>query len=57
MKKEYLAGFDVGGTKCAVTLAESAADKPVILKKVKFPTKKNAAGTFSSFRMSSTVEP
>ena len=43
--KEYIAGFDVGGTKCAVTLAEAAADKPVILKKVKFPTEKNAPMT------------
>ena len=46
--KEYIAGFDVGGTKCAVTLAEAAADKPVILKKVKFPTAKNAPMTVLS---------
>lgn len=35
----YLLGLDIGGTKCAVTLAKNEASiAPVILKKVQFPT-------------------
>ncbi len=36
---KYIVGFDVGGTKCAVTLARTAEnDLPEILYKTKFPT-------------------
>lgn len=40
---KYLVGFDVGGTKCAVTLAKKATDDamPEILCKIKFPTEAN----------------
>lgn len=34
----YFIGLDIGGTKCAVTLAKSQGDLPDILKKVQFPT-------------------
>ena len=35
----YIVGFDVGGTKCAVTLGETAADgAPRILAKAQFAT-------------------
>ena len=37
-KKIYLGGLDIGGTKCAVTLAGFEGGKPEILGKVKFPT-------------------
>lgn len=40
--KHYIAGFDIGGTKCAVTLAENNEDIPKIIGKTKFPTEKNA---------------
>ncbi len=41
--KKYIVGFDIGGTKCAVTLARPNGDeKPQIIKKIKFPTEKNA---------------
>ncbi len=37
---KYLIGFDIGGTKCAVTLGRTAGDgqPPEIIEKVKFPT-------------------
>ncbi len=38
----YLVGLDVGGTKCAVTLAScSDGEIPKIIKKTQFPTEKN----------------
>ncbi len=41
--KEHLIGLDIGGTKCAVTLAKRIeGSAPEILDKVKFPTTKNA---------------
>ncbi len=43
MSKQYLIGLDIGGTKCAVTLARRReGGAPEILEKVKFPTAKNA---------------
>ena len=39
---KFIAGFDIGGTKCAVTLAEKSKEIPKIIGKVKFPTQKNA---------------
>ncbi len=43
MTKQYLIGLDIGGTKCAVTLAKrKEGNPPEILEKVKFPTAKNA---------------
>ncbi len=41
--KNYIVGLDIGGTKCAVTLAKRADGcRPDIIEKVKFPTEKNA---------------
>ncbi len=41
--RDYLIGLDIGGTKCAVTLAKiKEGSSPEILEKVKFPTAKNA---------------
>ncbi len=37
---KYIAGFDIGGTKCAVTLAAPSNGVPSIIKKTKFPTEK-----------------
>ena len=38
----YIVGFDIGGTKCAVTLAKTVTDNvPKILSKVKFDTEAN----------------
>ena len=40
---DYIAGFDIGGTKCAVTIAQKIDDGiPEIAGKIKFPTKQNA---------------
>lgn len=38
---KYLAGIDIGGTKCAVTLGREEQGKIEILEKEKFPTPKN----------------
>lgn len=38
MNQKFLAGVDIGGTKCAVTLARSTDGLPDIVDKVKFPT-------------------
>ncbi len=46
MSREYLIGIDIGGTKCALTLAKrNAGDRPVILQKAQFPTGQNAPQT------------
>ena len=39
---KYLIGFDIGGTKCAVTLARCGEGIPEIMEKVKFPTEAGA---------------
>ena len=39
---KYLVGLDIGGTKCAITLACGDKEIPKIIEKVKFPTEQNA---------------
>lgn len=39
---KYLVGLDIGGTKCAITLALFDREIPKIVEKVKFPTEQNA---------------
>ena len=38
MNKEYILGLDIGGTKCALTVAKITNDIPNIIYKEKFPT-------------------
>jgi len=47
----YIIGLDVGGTKCAVTLAKAAEnDRPLILSKSQFPTpSRDPQGTLERF--------
>ena len=47
----YIIGLDVGGTKCAVTLAQSIkAQRPQILDKIQFPTpNRDPQGTLEKF--------
>ncbi len=43
MSKEYIVGIDIGGTKCALTLAKRCEiSTPDIIEKVKFPTAKKS---------------